>query len=45
MDIPPQRKELEPCGGWHAAAWIFGIFYLFTLNYNFWGKSGVKCMK
>jgi len=29
MDILFSRKEPESCGGWLAAAWIFGIFYLF----------------
>ena len=34
MDILFQWKESEPCGGGLAAAWIFGIFYLFTVNHS-----------
>ena len=33
MDFLFQRKEPEPCGGRPVAAWIFGIFYLFTVNH------------
>ncbi len=34
MDFLFQWKELKPCGGWLVVAWIFGIFYLFTVNHN-----------
>ena len=39
VDLLFQRKEPEPCGGRLAAAWIFGIFYLFTLNHNLCGNG------
>lgn len=39
VDFLFQRKEPEPCGGRPVAAWIFGIFYLLTVNLNLWGSD------
>lgn len=36
VDLFFQWKEPEPCGGRLTAAWISGIFYLFTVNRSLW---------